>query len=101
MNEIILKTKLERGNIVVDCRRQQIKSAKDFVDVLTDLSNTLKKTGGRLECRVLSGDVTRAVGYEIAKPQAAPRRGGGSRGDRGTGWRPTTFPGNVWDDPTK
>ncbi len=90
---------LERGNIVVDCRRQQIESGKDFVDVVTDLTNTLKKTGGRVECRVLSGDVTRAVGYEIAKPRA-PRRGGGG-GHRSRGWRPTTFPGNVWDDPTK
>ncbi len=90
---------LEPGNLVVECRRRQVRSAKDFVDVIADLQETLKQTGGRLECKVLSGSVVRAVGYDIPKPQAPARPSG--RGRRRRPPRYNNFPGNIWDDPTK
>ncbi len=90
---------LEPGNLVVECRRRQVRSAKEFADVIADLESTLKQTGGRLECKVLSGSVVRAVGYDIPKPQAPARPSGHGRRHRTTPYR--NFPGNIWDDPTK
>jgi hypothetical protein len=90
------------GNLIVDCRRRQVRSGKEFVEAIEELTKSLKLTGGRLECKTLAGTVVRQVGYEFEKPKkpTRPYRGGGRRGPGQTpGYRPP--PVNVWDDPTK
>jgi hypothetical protein len=90
---------LENGNLVVDCKRRLVKSGKEFVEAVEDLTRSYNVTGGRVECKSVYGSVVRPVGYEIAR-KASGRRPGGYRPGRRPGTRPT-FTGNIWDDPTK
>ncbi|MCD6498182.1 MAG: hypothetical protein J7M25_07805 [Deltaproteobacteria bacterium] len=90
---------LERGNLIVECRRQQIGSGKVFVESIDETTRLFKDSGGRVECKTLYGSVVRPVGYEIAR-KTQPRVHNGGR--TYPHHRPaTTFTGNVWDDPTK